>query len=89
MAVHDPLKLKSLIIETGTSSIVLVSLDLVLLEFPEALRIRKDIADGLDLPLDAVILSTTHTHTGPGVGDWCEWEGRVNYEDDLSEKAFS
>jgi hypothetical protein len=63
--VHDPLYARAMILKDGTNTLVLVVTDLIDVApygFPAARgRIQKE----LDIPAENIIISATHTHTGP------------------------
>ncbi|OGG50911.1 MAG: hypothetical protein A3F84_00120 [Candidatus Handelsmanbacteria bacterium RIFCSPLOWO2_12_FULL_64_10] len=82
-SVHDSLWAKAIYIESGDTRALLISADLLLLERAFATGVREAISGYLRTPMEAVVLCTTHTHSGPGVGDWFPWEGREAYEEGL------
>lgn len=61
----DPLYCRALVLESGDTLAALVSLDLI--EIPRAVTdaAREQITRDLGLPGDHVLVSATHTHTGP------------------------
>jgi len=61
---------KCLVLEdaNGTRA-ALVTMDLIGLGRTLSLRIRRQMQEAYQLPLEAILLSATHTHTGPVVGD--------------------
>lgn len=63
--VHDPLLVKALVLEQGNTKVALAVCDLISLDgkVPEA--IRKQVHERLGIPEEAVIITGTHTHTGP------------------------
>lgn len=63
--VHDDLHASVLVLEKGGGRIALVACDLCYLTGDTALPIRRDIAARTGMPLDSILLSFTHTHTGP------------------------
>jgi len=68
--VNDPLLVKAIYFEQDDRRAVLLSMDIASLAPPLAEERRREIAHRLDVPLEAVVLCTTHTHFGPGRGDW-------------------
>jgi len=84
--IHDPLRAKAIYLESGETRALLISADLLLLERAFATGVREAISGHLRMPVEAVVLCTTHTHSGPGVGDWFPWEGREDYEEGLRRK---
>ncbi len=61
---------KCLVLEDGDGKrTVLVTMDLIGLGRTLSLRVRGRIQEAYQLPLESILLSATHTHTGPVVGD--------------------
>lgn len=65
----DPLFAHALVIESDGVRIALVSLDLVTTTFKMVEASRKSIAEATGIPGDHVMISATHSHTGPVLGD--------------------
>jgi neutral ceramidase len=63
--VYDDLYASAIVLDDGGSRVVLVACDLCYLTEEMALPIRRDIAARAGVPLDSVLISSTHTHTGP------------------------
>jgi hypothetical protein len=64
--VHDPLMARCLVLGDGRDKIALVSVDLIGLQYPAVLEIRKGLGD-----FKYVLVSSTHNHEGPDVvGIW-------------------
>lgn len=61
--VHDNLYAKSIYIENNKEKVALVSLDLVGLPLNIIDKIRKEVKE--DVNLDNVVITCTHTHSGP------------------------
>jgi neutral ceramidase len=63
--VHDDLYAKTLILDEGRDQIVLVACDLV--EIPRSVveQARERITRQLKIPADHMLISATHSHTGP------------------------
>jgi neutral ceramidase len=66
--IHDPLKAKALVIEAG-ETVAVVTADLV--SFPNAMvrEIRAKVSAMTGIPQEAVMLSSSHTHSGPSLDD--------------------
>lgn len=61
---------KALVVQDGAGErIVLVTLDLVGIDAGISERVCRSLAEKHDLPRAAIALSTTHTHSGPVVGE--------------------
>lgn len=62
--VHDPLTAGAIVVDDGERTLGHVSMDLISAHGGITAAIRQRVADeGLDV--DAIMISTTHTHTGP------------------------
>ncbi len=69
--VHDSLFAKAVVVSDGSEKIAIVTIDCIGLLKPEIDRIRGLVAAGSDLKPDHIIVSSTHTHSGPDVvGIW-------------------
>ena len=66
---HDPLFAHALVIESDGVKIALVSLDLITTTFRLVEESRKRIAELCGIPGEQVMISATHSHTGPVLGD--------------------
>jgi len=70
-AVHDSLYVKAVVINDGTSSLALVTFDCIGLLYTDVQRIRERTAAISTFPVGRIIVSSTHTHSGPDVvGIW-------------------
>ena len=70
-AVHDSLFAKAVVISNGNEHLAIVTLDCIGLLHPDVLRIRKKAAELCGFPEARIIVSSTHTHSGPDVvGIW-------------------
>lgn len=63
--VHDDLYARSLLIDDGRARVVLIACDLVRLPRTAAQDARARIQKRLGIPADHVLISATHSHTGP------------------------
>ncbi|MEQ8911639.1 MAG: hypothetical protein RIE03_05055 [Pseudomonadales bacterium] len=76
--VHDPLYARALYLSDGATALALVVVDNIGLTNPDIERMRRRAADLVGdpgLPPQRVIVSSTHTHSGPDVvGLWGEHE---------------
>ena len=63
--VLDDLKARAIVLSDGALRLALVGLDLVGLTVAFADGLRRDAAAALDIPCRNVLISCTHTHTGP------------------------
>ena len=63
--VLDELELCALALASGEKKVVLLSADLLDVYTEDADDIRNHIAESTGLPYEAILIHTTHTHTGP------------------------
>jgi hypothetical protein len=63
--VLDPLHVRALALSSGSETLLLLSFDLAVLTPPVVDEWRSKLAQALDLPADAILLASTHTHSGP------------------------
>jgi neutral ceramidase len=66
-AVHDPIHLRVLVIDDGTTEVALVGMDLVEVGDMRDLRARIDREQGI--AADHVAITATHAHNAPRLGD--------------------
>ena len=66
---HDPLFAKALVVEKDGNRAALVSLDLISTTFGMVEESRKLIEQQTGIPGSHVMISATHSHTGPVLSD--------------------
>lgn len=71
--VHDPLLAMILVLRSSTGTVVLGSLDLLMLEPPYARALRRAVAAAAGCAEDGVLISCTHTHSGPVTSRLIGW----------------
>jgi len=70
-AVHDSLYVKAVVINDGNSSLAIVTFDCIGLLYTEVQQIRERTAAITSFPVERIVVSSTHTHSGPDVvGIW-------------------
>jgi len=70
-AVHDSLFAKAVVVSHGDEQIAIVTLDCIGLLYPDVLRIRQKASELCGFPQARIMVSSTHTHSGPDVvGIW-------------------
>lgn len=68
--VHDDVWARGMVIDNGSAKLLILTADLIGLMLPDVDEIRRDLASD-DLPMDHIIVTSTHTHSGPDViGLW-------------------
>ena len=65
VGVHDALLARALVLDDGATRIVWLHADLVGFDRDDALRVRERVAARLGVSPAAVVVSATHTHSGP------------------------
>ena len=76
--IHDDLYAKALYLSNESGEVVLITADLIGLSAEEVAFIREILFRELGLPPDAVMITCSHTHSGPStrcikwLGDWDE-----------------
>ena len=78
-SVHDDLTVTALVLNSGDTTVVLLSAIVCLVQNTLADEIRKKVSKALDIPAEHVILSATHTHSGPRTDGFSKW-GSVDSE---------
>lgn len=68
--VHDDLYVRALYLAQGKSEALVMGFDLLFFSREEADRFKGAIGDRLGLAPSQILLNTSHTHTGPKVGNW-------------------
>ncbi|MBC8231129.1 hypothetical protein H8E77_16375 [bacterium] len=63
--VMDDLHAKALVLDDGETKVALVVCDLIVLEVEDVNRARQIIETRCGIPPENVMISCTHTHTGP------------------------
>ncbi len=79
-AVHDPLLARALCLAPAQheqAGVLLLAADLCLMTTGQALQVRERIAQGSGLPARNVLVSCTHTHSGPDMGLQAIADGRA------------
>ena len=65
MEFHTPLYASAWAVDAGENSFIWVSADIARFAESDADLIRKEISERTSVPFDHVLISATHTHTGP------------------------
>lgn len=63
--VLDPLEVQAMALEAGGNTVVLLSIDSCISNTATFTEMRKYVSDATGLPVDAINISLTHTHTSP------------------------
>ncbi|NLL83752.1 MAG: hypothetical protein GX230_05850 [Lentisphaerae bacterium] len=62
---HDPLYATALCLKSGGTSLILVSVDILFIEKSTAARCRAAISEATGVPVENIVITATHTHSGP------------------------
>src|SRR6266542_111998 len=65
--VHDPLYARAMVLDDGATTVALVACDLAVLANDTVAAIRSLVAAQSDLRPENVMVTATHTHTGPAM----------------------
>ncbi|MCL6518661.1 MAG: neutral/alkaline non-lysosomal ceramidase N-terminal domain-containing protein [Armatimonadetes bacterium] len=63
--IHDDLHAKALVISDGSTKAAVVTLDLVGIDARQVADLRAEISSKTDVPMGNILISASHTHTGP------------------------
>ncbi|MBN1265179.1 MAG: neutral/alkaline non-lysosomal ceramidase N-terminal domain-containing protein [Anaerolineales bacterium] len=63
--IHDPITGQLLLLEEGDKRIALITMDLIGVELAYSRRVREEVAGVLDTTPEFVLLTCSHTHSGP------------------------
>lgn len=75
--VHDPLLASAIVLRRGEVTQVQIALDILMIEPPAARALRRRVAAALGTSEELVLVSCTHTHSGPVCGTIIGWGGDV------------
>jgi len=73
--VHDPLLASALYLSDGKTPLLLISLDILYIFRPSACLCRDAISKATGIPAGHILISASHTHSGPISGDELAWRG--------------
>jgi len=83
--VHDDLYARALYLSQGEREALIMGFDLLFFSRQESDRIKAAIGNKIGLAPHEILLNTSHTHTGPKVGNWYYTESDPFYLDRLEE----
>jgi len=64
-AVHDDLLAKALVLDNGKAKVAIVVCDLLWLQGDQVAKVRETASRATGIPAESIMISCTHTHTGP------------------------
>jgi hypothetical protein len=74
---HDPLLASAIVLRRGAVTQVQIALDILMLEPPVARALRGRVAAALETREELVLITCTHTHSGPVCGPIIGWTGDI------------
>jgi hypothetical protein len=84
--VHDELYAKALVMQQGEERVALVGLDVILIFGDRVREAREQIQKATGIAPDHVMISATHTHTGPDMGENAARYGDMGDANKLAQK---
>jgi hypothetical protein len=73
IAVRDRLWARAMAVRQGERTQALISCDLIGVQQPTTDRVRRILTEQAGLPPESVMVHCTHTHSGPGTGNYIGW----------------
>jgi neutral ceramidase len=70
IAINDPLLSSALYLSDGRSPLLFVANDIIFVGKASAARVRQRIAEASGVPVENILVSATHTHSGPSTVDY-------------------
>ncbi len=70
---HDPLLASAIVLRNGPVTLAQIALDVLMLTPPFARNLRRMAARTLEIPEECILISCTHTHSGPVCGPIVAW----------------
>src|SRR5687767_2466767 len=73
--IHDPLYATALYLDNGSQTILSLALDLIYLDHRTVGQWREAISHATGVAPHRILVSVTHTHSGPNTADVLAWHG--------------
>lgn len=86
-SIKDPLYARGWAVESEGISLIIISLDALVVMFEDAVEIKNRVSEFTGLPVDHVMVSATHTHTGGPADIFMEGNSDVEYRNLYVQKA--
>src|SRR5437868_4139983 len=67
--VHDPLLSSAVYLEAGSERILIIANDIIYAPKPAVMHARAQISRRIGIPVQNIMISATHTHSGPKTTD--------------------
>lgn len=68
--VHDPLQAAALYLDSGRTELLVITLDILFISKESSERCRADLEAKTGIPAAQILISATHTHSGPVTADY-------------------
>ncbi|MCK5737787.1 neutral/alkaline non-lysosomal ceramidase N-terminal domain-containing protein, partial [bacterium] len=68
--VHDPLLCSTLFLSDGQTSLLFLAVDIIFISKMMSNRVRQRIQEKTGIPMENMLISATHTHSGPITVDY-------------------
>src|SRR5690606_25559677 len=68
--VHDPLECAALFLESGSARLLFLANDVIFVSKSHTAEIRRQIFERTGIPEEAIMVTATHTHSGPSMIDY-------------------
>jgi hypothetical protein len=88
IGIHDDLFVRALYLSQDKSEVLIMGFDLLFFSRDEADRFKGAIGGRLGLPPSRILLNTSHTHTGPKVGNWYYTPSDPLYVNELEKRIL-
>ena len=72
-SVHDDLRVSAIAIEQGELRAIMISADIIGVSLDIVNTVRDSVFNATGIPKENISMFTTHTHSGPGTGDFGAW----------------
>jgi neutral ceramidase len=73
--VHDPLRAAALYLGNGQEGLLLIAVDILFVSHDSAARCRAALTAQTGVPQSHILISATHTHSGPVTADYLAFQG--------------
>ncbi len=87
--IHDDLYARALYLGQGDQEALIIGFDLLFFSRGESDRFKAAVGNRLDLSPKEILLNTSHTHTGPKVGNWYYTARDPLYLQNLEDKVVA
>lgn len=86
--IHEPLTITSFYAHEAGQTVVIIACDLILMPPEDALILRRAVSAALDVPVEQIMLTFSHSHATPSPVSWGEYEYEATPEERDAVVAF-